>query len=47
MTGLDRVNDKQLPTFPWVRSESWGGPQRDHFLGGGSDSDRAANGRVW
>ena len=47
MTGLDRVNDKQLPTFPLVRSEFWGGPQRDHFWGGRSDSDRAANGRVW
>lgn len=46
MTGLDRVNDKQLPTFPWVRSESWGGPQRDLFWGGGSDSDRVANGRL-
>lgn len=32
MTGLDRVNDKQLPTFPLVRSEFWGGPQRDHFF---------------
>ena len=39
MTGLDRVNDKQLPTFPWVRSESWGGPQRDLSWGGGSDSE--------
>ena len=47
MTGLDRVNDKQLPVFPWVRSEHWGGPQRYHFLGGGCVSGRAANGRLY
>lgn len=45
MTGLDRINDKQLPMFPWVRSEPRGGPQRYHVLVGGCVSGRAANGQ--